>query len=618
MKEQNTGRNYVGLLTKTPFGGLVVLDKADKEIGRELVILKANLNGAPFGMKVVAERIGRGTGEAVFGNIIEVLGDPGRPDVAMTGIIRQFGLDEEFPAAVLDEAEKIPSVLTSEEIGQALASGCRDLRGFSTLTIDGDDAKDLDDAIDIKKNDDGTYTLYVHIADVSHYVREGSALDREALRRGNSVYLVDRVLPMLPPKLSNGICSLNPGAVRRALTCEMTIDGSGQVIDSDLYTSLIESKARATYEEVRALLEGEAKPDPQRPEHFLEELMTMRELSLILEEKRSRRGALEFDFPETYVELDGEGNPLAIYPYPISFANGIIEEFMIVANETVAETLDLHRIPGIFRVHDLPDPKKLAAFSAVASQLGTGAKLRGEVTPKQLAAVLKSLEGKPYRPMLSQLLLRALAKADYRAENVGHFGLASESYCHFTAPIRRYADLFVHRQLKAHLAADKSGRRAAFSRAPAVAEHISETERTAMEAERATVDRKAAEYYATRIGEKESGIVAGMSKSAFYVQLDNTVEGAVFFRTLDGYYRFDEKRLSAVREGGGASIRIGDRVRVEVSSVDINRHLIDFRLISHAEAKSAGSGEKVAYKSKKKAAKKLAKERYRRDRRRRR
>lgn len=604
---------YVGLLKPHGKDGLVQLDKSDKVIGREIVVLQKHLNGAPFGMKVVVELSGTDTSGLAYGKVVEVLGDPSRPDVAISGILRQYGLKEAFPADVLKEVEHLPSDLSDADVAQALAEGYRDLRGLQTITIDGEDAKDLDDAIDIARAGEGMFRLHVHIADVAHYVRPGTALDREAERRGNSVYLVDRVLPMLPPKLSNGLCSINPGAPRRAMTCEMDIDSDGKVVSYAIYQSIIESKVRSSYNEVKTLLDG-GPAVYDRPGWFMERLVEMRELAAWLESKRIERGTLEFNFPETKVDIDADGHPTDIYAYPVSYANGIIEEFMIVANETVAEHLIKNRLPGIYRVHEDPDPERLDMFTRLASQLGVPVHMRGGITPKALSQVLLRLKGKPYEQTLSQLLLRSLAKADYRAANEGHFGLASEYYLHFTAPIRRYADLIVHRSLKAWLA--NGTLKMPKQRLDDVAAHISETERLAVAAERDTVDQKAAEYYQDKIGEEYPGIVSGFAKASLFVQLENTVEGAVFYRTLDGYYQYNEARLMAENDRG-ASIHIGDEVVVRVASVDISRRFIDFALVSHAEAKAkTGDTASVPKKSKEKAAKRLQKEHKRRDKRR--
>lgn len=607
-------QQYVGLLTKADKGGKVELDKTDKELGRTIFVPEKHLHGAPFGMKVVVNVSQMDSDGDPVGEIMEVLGDPARPDVAIAGIMKQYGLEEAFPEKVLKEVEWLPHELSDADIEKALQDGYRDLRALNTITIDGEDAKDLDDAIDIEILNENLTKLYVHIADVAHYVKPGTALDSEAKRRGNSVYLVDRVLPMLPPKLSNGLCSINPDVARLAMTCEMDIDKEGHVHSYEIYNSLIQSKVRSSYKEVKALLEGED-AEYERPNWFIPTLQSMKNLADVLEAKRVKRGTLEFNFPETKVDLDEEGHPIDIYAYPVTFANSIIEEFMIVANETVASHLIQKNLPGIYRVHEDPDPERLQLFSELASRLGVPVRTKEGITPKALGEVLVRLKGKPFELTLSQMLLRSLAKADYRESNQGHFGLASENYLHFTAPIRRYADIVVHRSLKTWLG--KSKARPSKQELAEIARHISETERTAVSAERDSVDQKAAEYYQDKIGEQFDGVVSGFSKSAFFVQLENTVEGAIFYRTLDGYYEYDETRLAA-ENNSGDSIHIGDKVRIQVASVDINRRFVDFVLVNHDEAKSNEQGRKVKKKTKEKAAKRLKKSHISRDRRRRR
>lgn len=604
---------YVGLLTKANKGGIVELDKTDKELGRTMFVPEKHLHGAPFGMKVVVKLVRLNSDGQPEGEIIEVLGDPARPDVAIAGIMRQYGLVEAFPDRVLKEVEWLPSELSEEDIEKALQDGYIDLRELNTITIDGEDAKDLDDAIDIEILNDKLTRLYVHIADVSHYVRSGTALDEEAKRRGNSVYLVDRVLPMLPPKLSNGLCSINPGVVRLAMTCEMDIDQDGHVHAYKIYNSLIENKVRASYREVKSLLDGEP-AEYERPSWFIPTLESMRTLALQLEAKRVNRGTLEFNFPETKVDLDEEGHPIDIYAYPVTYANSIIEEFMIVANETIAEHLVKNKLPGIYRVHEDPTGATADVFAAgieartfdqsQRGHLTESARRRSEASKRQTVRIdfvadaasitgqsrLSGVESGPFRPRLK--ILSAL------------YG-----------PIRRYADIVVHRSLKTWLS--KSKARPSKQMLADIAHHISETERTAVSAERDSVDQKAAEYFQDKIGEAFDGVVSGFSKSAFFVQLENTVEGAVFYRTLDGYYEYDETRLAAENRSGD-SIHIGDKVRVKVVSVDINRRFIDFALVDHDEAVSSDGPKKVKKKTKEKAAKRLKKSHISRDRRRRR
>lgn len=578
-------KNFVGILQQAGRDGLLVLDRPDSEVGREIRIPAKMLHGAPFGMKVVASLIGPASAgsDLQIGEIVEVLGDPGRPDVAILGIIRHHGLSEHFPEKVNDAAEHFGVNPEPEMVTDEIKRGRRDLRLLRTITIDGEDARDLDDAVDIEKLPDGIYRLGVHIADVSHYVQENSPLDKEARDRATSVYLSDRVLPMLPPRLSNGICSLNPDVDRLTLSAVMLIDDEGRIISGEIIESVIRSKARTSYNEVKNALEtGEVLPE--RYEGFLDDLKLMSELSDKLSASRTRRGSIDFEFPETHVDLDQDGKPTAIYAYPISFANGIIESFMIAANEFVAQKALSEKLPFSYRVHELPDPEKLNRFVRLANLFGVPVKLRGNPTPGMLAGVLNKVKAEPFGLTLSQLLLRSLAKARYAPENLGHFGLASTNYCHFTSPIRRYPDLFVHRVLKGWLQDEVPLRRWQLL-AEQVSEHSSDMERVAMQAERDSVDQKAAEYLSEHLGMTFKGVISGFNPAGFYVQLDNTVEGMVPFRSLDGYYEYLEERLCAVNQRSGTQLHLGDAVEVQVAQVDTIRRRIDFEMVSHEAAR---------------------------------
>ncbi|MDN5313702.1 MAG: ribonuclease [Clostridiales bacterium] len=579
-------QNYVGIIKQSGRDALLILDRPDQLVGRELFIPSRYLHGAPFGMKAVARLTAEPgpDGLGATGEITEVLGDPGRPDIAILGIIRQHGLSEKFPARVLSEAEKYGVNPEPESIEEEIRRGRRDLRDLRTITIDGEDARDLDDAVNIEKTENG-YLLGVHIADVTYYVQENSVLDREARERGTSVYLSDRVLPMLPPRLSNGICSLNPDVDRLTLSAIMEFDNDGRQVGGEICESIIRSKARTSYKEVKKSLEtGEVLPD--RYPQFLEDLRNMRELSDKMSELRRERGSIDFEFPETHVDLDENGKPTAIYAYPISFANGIIESFMIAANEFVALTATAEKLPFSYRVHELPDPEKLDKFIKLANVFGVQMKLRGKPTPAMLAAALNKVKQEPFGLTLSQLLLRSLAKARYAPDNLGHFGLASTNYCHFTSPIRRYPDLFVHRVLKGWLHSDVPKSR--WNKlADSISEHSSDMERSAMQAERDSVDQKAAEYLSEHLGMTFTGVISGFNPAGFFVQLENTVEGMVPFRSLDGYYDFIEERLCAVNYSSGTQLHIGDPVEVQVAQVDVIRRRIDFEMIKHEAAQGS-------------------------------
>lgn len=569
----------VGLLQPQGTGGIVILDRPDQEAGRDVSIQARDLHGAPFGMKVVCEVTALpSAGKSARGKILEVLGDPGRPDVAMLGILRHYGLPEKFPDQAMAAADPFgidpdPAVIAAE-----IDRGRRDLRSMRILTIDGEDAKDLDDAISIESLPNG-FRLGVHIADVSHYVTEGGVLDREARQRGTSVYLADRVLPMLPPRLSNGICSLNPDTDRLTLSVFLEIDQSGLVQHGEIAETVIHSQARTTYNEVKTALETGTVLDIRYP-GFLDDLKQMRRLAELLEARRRERGSIDFEFPETHVDLDSEGRPTAIYAYPLSFANGIIESFMIAANEFVARECFFQKLPFLYRVHEQPDPDRLQRFLTLAALLGIKIRFRGRPTPAVLARALTQIRTEPFGLTLSELLLRSLAKARYDPRNLGHFGLAAEYYCHFTSPIRRYPDLFIHRVIKSYLHHTVDRRRWQ-AEVEAIALHSSDMERLAMQAERDSVDQKAAEYLSEHLGSVFTGLISGFNPAGFFVRLENSVEGMVPFRSLEGYYEYLEDRLCAVSHQTGRQLHLGDPVTVQVARADIQNRRIDFELLEH-------------------------------------
>lgn len=589
---QALANRCVGILRESGFDGIVEPDPGynTAQYGR-ILVRSRNLNGAPFGMKVVCEILNPTAQAASYeGSILEVLGDPGRSDVAILSILKQYGLSPSFPEAVSAESEKFPIHPSGDEILKAIAAGRRDLRTLRTITMDGEDAKDLDDAISIEKIEGKGYRLFVHIADVSEYVRENTALDREARQRGTSVYLVDRVIPMLPPRLSNGLCSLNPNVPRFALTAAMTVGFDGEVIDGDLYESMIESDARTSYKEVYGVLFENQYMD--RYASFVPMFKTMKELKDILTEKRTRRGSIEFDFPETHVDLDAEGNPTNIYAYPINYANGIIEEFMILCNEFVAERFYRMKYPFVYRVHEDPDDLKIGEFLHVAKLFGAQARTHGKPTPLFLSGLMNQIKDEPFTPALSQILLRSLAKARYSEQNLGHFGLASECYCHFTSPIRRYPDLYIHRIIKSYL--HDEGKKAHFaSQVIDVSDHSSQMERNSMEAERASVNQKIAEYMTRHVGDLFDGIISSVFHGGIFVRLESTVEGLVPFRTMNDYFEFDERRLEAKGKTSGQVYRIGDPVKVKVVNADILQRRVDFELAETISGGKRGTREKA-------------------------
>lgn len=574
MKVKN---QVIGILRPHGSGGVVMPDPAFKESDFGAVLIEKNhLNGAPFNMAVVCEILNPTAGKGeLYGSIKEVLGDIGNNDVRMLSVLRQFGLSQTFPDAVLKEVEPVASNLDESEVNKEIAAGRHDLRDILTITIDGEDAKDLDDAISLEELKNGNFRLYVHIADVSHYVREKTALDAEAFSRATSVYLVDRVIPMLPPKLSNGICSLNPKADRFTLTCEMIVDREGSTFDGKIYESVIHSDARMSYNECYRILTEPKDTDKDEYGPIVPMLKKMKTLAEILKSMRERRGALRFEFPETKVILNEDRTVKEVMPEPDNFCHGIIESFMICANEFVAKTYASMNYPFVYRVHEDPDPIKIARFASVAKYHGAMGRLSGKIYPSDIARFMATIGDENALPVLDQLLLRSMAKARYSSECLGHFGLASKYYCHFTSPIRRYPDLMIHRIIKSQMHGEN--KRSHFGGiVDAAAEQSSEMERNAIDAERASVDIKVCEYMSDKIGEHYEGYVSSIIDSGCFVMLDSSIEGFVPFRTLSDHYYFDEQRYRAVGARGGAVINIGQRMGIVVENVDTELNRIDF------------------------------------------
>ncbi len=563
--------SFVGILEEAHRGGMV--RTTGKENVGDIFIPENKLNGAPFGMLVLVEVAGEPPFMNPQGSITEVIGDPARPDVAMTGIIREYNLYEKFSPEELAEAEKIPSELSEETIAEELARGRKDLRTLRTMTIDGKDAKDLDDAISIMPLPDHGYRLWVHIADVCHYIKEDSILDKAARLRGNSVYLADRVLPMLPPHISNGICSLNPQKNRLVLTCMLDYNALGVVTRGEVFEAIIKSDLRANYEDVYSALFHNEVPENYRD--MLNELILMRELAELLKRNREAKGSLNFEFPETKVIMNTDGTVADIQAYPINEANGIIEEFMIAANVFVGKQYSQLGAPFLYRVHEKPDPLKMGRFLDLARIAGI--KVKGFKTNDTLAVakMLDKVNDSPLGPALSQLLLQSLAKARYDAQPLGHFGLAEEFYSHFTAPIRRYPDVFIHRVIKGYLSGKLHLKRWK-AKAPVVAEQTSISERNAMYAEYASVDQKVAEYMKQHIGESFSGMIVSMMPAGVFVRLPNTVEGMLPFRLMDDYYEYDELRMQAVGSRNGRTLKIGQEIEVLVARADTETRQVDF------------------------------------------
>ena len=535
--------------------------------------------GAVTGHKVVAQITDYGdTKHKPEGKIIEILGHVNDPGVDILSIVKGFALPTEFPERVLNQAERV-----AKEVSEADRAGRKDLRQLMTVTIDGEDAKDLDDAISLSY-EDGKYHLGVHIADVSNYVQENSALDREALERGTSVYLVDRVIPMLPHVLSNGMCSLNMGEDRLALSCLMTVDQKGNVIDHEIVESVIHVDERMNYTDVNKILEENDPALCRRYEAQVSMFRCMKELADILREKRKSRGSIDFDFPESKIELDKEGNPISIKPYERRIANKIIEDFMLLANETVAQHFYWMEIPFVYRTHETPDPEKIMKLGTFIRNFGYNIKVKtgdNEIHPKEIQKLLGKIEGTPEEALLSRLTLRSMKRASYQTECMGHFGLACPYYCHFTSPIRRYPDLQIHRIIKEQLRGRMDGKRILHYEEilPEVAKHSSRMERRADEAERETEKLKKAQYMVSRIGEKFEGVISGVTAWGIYVELPNTVEGMVHVSRMAGdYYYYDEQAYEMIGRDTGRTFRLGQKVDVIVDDVDLQMKSVDFVL----------------------------------------
>lgn len=554
--------------------GFVVAD--DKKIAKDIFISRENSKGAVTGHKVVAEIIEYGEDRRnPEGKIIEILGHVNDPGVDILSVIRRYELAVEFPEAVYGEIEQI-----EDEVAEKDKVGREDLRGLLTITIDGEDAKDLDDAISLQRLENGNFELGVHIADVSHYVAEGTELDREAYARGTSVYLVDRVIPMLPHKLSNGICSLNPHADRLALSCIMEIDSRGNVVSHRIVESLIYSDYRMTYTAVREILEDKTPELLETYKEILPMLEEMEELRQILSEKRKRRGSVNFDLPESKIILDEKGHPTDIQPYERNIATNLIEEFMLVCNETVAENSFWQEMPFLYRSHMEPDEEKLEKMEQFLRGFGYHLRKKdGEIHPREIQKVLREAEGKDEERIIVRMVLRSMMQARYTAENTGHFGLAAKYYCHFTSPIRRYPDLEIHRLLKKMLHGQMNEKTAVVYRKkmPDMAKHCSKRERIAEDAERDTDDLKKVEYMEDKIGQVYQGIISGVTNWGIYVELPNTIEGMVSLAQMDeDYYEFDEKNMQVLGKKTKKVYRLGDRVTIAVAKVDRRLGTIDF------------------------------------------
>lgn len=586
-----TGRKLtkvVGLYKKKKHAGFGFVLPDNQRLLQDIFIPVEKADGAVDGHKVVAELTSYGgEGKKPEGKIVEIIGHVNDPGTDILSIVKGYDLPVEFPEKVLKQAGR-----AAKPVSDADRSGRKDLRQWQMVTIDGEDAKDLDDAVSVFKDGDN-YVLGVHIADVTNYVQEGSAIDREAFERGTSVYLADRVIPMLPHALSNGICSLNAGEDRLALSCIMTVDPRGIVIDHEIAETVIHVTERMSYTSVKKILEDGDEGEIRKYESLTPMFELMRELSGILRGRRGKRGSIDFDFPETKMILDKNGRPIDIQPYDRNVATRIIEDFMLLANETVAEDYYWQELPFVYRTHDTPDEEKIRALATFINNFGYSMHVGvNEIHPKEIQKLLSKIIGTPHEALISRLALRSMKRARYTPDNTGHFGLAANYYTHFTSPIRRYPDLQIHRIIKDNLRGRMKDERIGHYRSilPKVTEHASETERRAEEAERETVKLKKVEYMQERIGEVYKGVISGLTKWGMYVELPNTIEGLVHVVNMtDDHYEYKEGFYEMQGERTGKCYKLGQEVYVRVLGADRLSRTIDFGIAG--QCGTGGEGE---------------------------
>ncbi len=572
---ERRNRKIVGTYLESGSFGFVV--PLNDKIAYDFYVPTEFRNGAVSKQRVVLEITAYPEGRRnPEGKIVEILGFSNEKGTDILSVVREKDIPDTFSEETMREAELLPDEVSGSEL-----KGRTDYTDLLTFTIDGSDAKDFDDAVSCERLGNGSYLLGVHIADVSHYVKEGTAIDKDAEERGNSVYLLSKVVPMLPEKLSNGLCSLKEGVIRLTLSVMMEIDRKGKVVHSEIHPSYIRSRRRLIYDDVSDLLETGKTEDASLPE-LSETLEWMEELYRILNEKRRARGTIEFEFPETLIDLDENDRPTGIRRFERRVANRLIEEFMLVANETIAETYVEAEVPFLYRVHEEPDAMKMLSLSETVSNLGYSFAVRSEVEPKDLQELMDQTEETKDGRLIHMLVLRSLRKARYAEECLGHFGLAVEYYTHFTSPIRRYSDLMIHRIIKEMSEKKKLSakrRRDLEKRLPKLAEHLSATERRAEDAEREVDAMKTAEYMANFVGETFPGIISTVTNFGIFVELENSVEGLVRYDSMDDYFIYDESRMLAVGERSGRSYRMGDEVVVKVENVSIERREVDFSMV---------------------------------------
>lgn len=573
---ERNNSTIVGTFQKSKNFGFVVAD--NQKFGKDIFIPKEWTKGAVNGHKVVVKITDYGnTSKNPEGKVIQILGHINDPGVDIMSVVMGYNLPVEFPEAVMKQIDKIPEDVSEEE-----KLGRKDIRNLVTVTIDGEDAKDLDDAITISK-EDGLYRLGVHIADVTNYVTEDSPLDKEALNRGTSVYLVDRVIPMLPHKLSNGICSLNAKTDRLALSCFMDIDSKGTVVGHEIAETLINVDERMSYTSVKKILEDRDEEEMERYRELVPMFELMLELADILREKRRKRGSIDFDFPESKIYLDKEGHPIDIKPYERNKATKIIEDFMLLANETIAEDFYWQELPFVYRSHENPDTEKIRELGIFINNFGYTIKItQDEIHPKELQKLLDKVDGTPEEALISRLTLRSMKRASYTTDSLGHFGLSAKYYCHFTSPIRRYPDLQIHRIIKENLKGRLGEKRIGHYNTILgdVARQASITERRADDAERDVEKLKKVEYMNDFIGERFEGVISGVTNWGLYVELPNTVEGMVRMADLEGdYFIYNEEHYMLVGERTKKTFKLGEKVEVEVVATDKLQKTIDFVIV---------------------------------------
>lgn len=569
----------VGIFQKSRNFGFVVPD--DKKFGTDIYISKKNMGKARSGHKVLVKILKYPVrGKNAEGKVVEVIGNVNAAGVDMLSLIKEYDLPYRFPDFVVEEAKKIPQQIDPKSWGKR-----EDLTKREIFTIDGKDAKDLDDAVCVEKTKNGTYLLGVHIADVSHYVKEGSKLDQEAILRGTSIYMMDRVIPMLPRELSNGICSLNAGTDRFAISVWMEVNEKGKVISSDVKKSVIHVTERMNYTDVTKILDRSDEAVLKRYEPYIEHFDRMKELAEILMERRKKEGSLDLDLPESKIILNQDGIAIDVQKEELTIANKIIEQFMLLANETIAERFYWLEAPFIYRVHEVPDMDKIEELNKFLYNFGYKIKATKEqVYPKAFADVLEEIKGKPEERVISNLILRTLKIAKYESENKGHFGIANKYYCHFTSPIRRYPDLFIHRIISMYLENPKQmnevKKEIYRSQAVRYAETSSEREKIAQKVEREAIQIKMAEYMQEKVGEEYDGVISSITSFGMFVELENTVEGLIRFENLgEDYYIYDENRKTLFGERTKTIFKIGDSIRIRVIRANKELREIDFERV---------------------------------------